>query len=106
MQSTRNRAAKNASGPFNSTRCRRILVQRQVRRRINAAGILRRFKTAAHPLPAPEPVALSIEFYELLSSAMQNEVLPAIIESLSEIVLKSRNPISALCPTSSRIGND
>jgi hypothetical protein len=42
----------------------------------------------------------------MLSSAMQNEVLQAIVESLSEIVLKSRNPISALCPTSSRIGND
>ena len=46
-----------------------------------------RFKTAAHPLPAPERVAFSIEFYELLARAMQNEVLQAIVESLSEIVL-------------------
>jgi GntR family transcriptional repressor for pyruvate dehydrogenase complex len=47
----------------------------------------REFKTAAHPLPASERVAFSIEFYQLLARAMQNEVLQAIVESLSEIVL-------------------
>jgi GntR family transcriptional regulator, transcriptional repressor for pyruvate dehydrogenase complex len=47
----------------------------------------RRFKTAARPLPVPERVAFSIEFYQLLARAMQNEVLQAIVESLSEIVL-------------------
>jgi DNA-binding FadR family transcriptional regulator len=46
-----------------------------------------RFKTAAHPLPSSERVAFSIEFYELLARAMQNEVLQAIVESLSEVLL-------------------